>query len=178
MHRKIQAFLIQHGCAGVAEHTARVALRARQLAAAHGADPDAAEVAGWLHDIGNVIPDAERVAAALAYGIPVLPEEAACPTILHQKLSARLARRYYGITDEAVLAAAGCHTTLRPGAALLDKVVFLADKLDWAGPHREAVTAALQNSIDAAILTWIQRQRFQVIHPWLRAATEELTREV
>ena len=76
-----------------------------------------------------------------------------------------------------------CHTTLKARASLLDKVVFLADKLSWdqAGesPFKEAVNAALSKSLDAACLAYIRwllgpEGGVRVVHPWLKAALYDL----
>ncbi|EJW16375.1 hydrolase (HAD superfamily) [Paenibacillus alvei DSM 29] len=51
--------------------------------------------------------------------------------IIHQKLSKVMARDIFGITDNEVLDAVGCHTTLRANATQLDLVLFVADKIAW-----------------------------------------------
>lgn len=179
----VRAVLLQHGYPRIAGHVARVAAEARRLAARFGAGESQAETAGWLHDIGGVVPNGERVSLCQALGIEVLPEEAAAPFILHQKLSAAMARHIWGITDEAILSAIGCHTTLQAGASLLDKVVFLADKIQWdqpgKPPYLEKLLAALEHSLDAAVFCyldhlWQQRDRLKVVHPWLVAAYREI----
>jgi predicted HD superfamily hydrolase involved in NAD metabolism len=176
------AFLALHGM-DKAGHSAAVAAEARRLALRFGADPAQAEAAGWLHDISGVWPTPERARIARALGVEVLPEEDAFPLILHQKLSVVVAQRVFGVADEAVLSAIGCHTTLRRGATLLDKVVFLADKIAWdqagAPPYGDAVLAALELSLDAAVFAfldwqWQRREQLGVVHPWLVAAREEL----
>ena len=89
-----------------------VAAEAGRIAALVGADLDAAEVAGWLHDVSVIIPSEQRAVIAEQLGIDVLPEEAIFPMIIHQKLSAVLAREIFQIEDAAILSAVGCHTTL------------------------------------------------------------------
>ncbi|HWI62716.1 MAG TPA: bis(5'-nucleosyl)-tetraphosphatase (symmetrical) YqeK [Symbiobacteriaceae bacterium] len=178
------AYLTAHGCPNTATHVARVAQAARRLAETFHMDPTPAETAAWLHDISAVIPTGERLRAALDLGLDVFAEERACPSILHQRLSVIIARDRFGITDPAILSAIGCHTTLKAGASALDKLVFLADKLEWDGadaaPYREELSEALKNSLDHAArthLTWMHGQRasMQVVHPWLRDAYQELT---
>jgi predicted HD superfamily hydrolase involved in NAD metabolism len=176
-------FLSQHGCTHTIGHSMRVAAEACRLAAQFGADPDSAELCGWYHDISAVIPNAERIAVADALSIDVLPEERTAPMIIHQKLSAEMARDIFHISDPTILSAIGCHTTLKAGASLLDKVVFVADKIAWDQPgdppYLEAIVAAVDQSIDAAALCylsylWEMREQLLVIHPWFVAAYEEL----
>ncbi len=153
-HHDVPAFLIAHGHPKTAKHCAAVAREARRIAALVGADADGAERAGWFHDVSAIFPTADRIAAAHALGVKVLPEEAAFPMILHQKLSAVLARELFGERNDAVLSAIGCHTTLKADASTLDTVVFVADKIAWDQPgilpYRDALLAALAHSLDAA----------------------------
>lgn len=185
VRRAAPAFLTHHGLPHTAAHVAAVAAEARRLALRFGLDADAAEMAGWLHDISAPIPNSERVAAAYAFGVDVLPEEIALPMIVHQRLSAMLARDLFGVRDAATCAAIGCHTTLKPGATPLDTAVFVADKIAWdqpgVPPYLPALTAALDASLDAASFVyldylWQRRQSLGVVHPWFRAAHAERCR--
>lgn len=170
--------LIAAGLQGVALHVAAVAAAARELAPQAGVNPEEAETAGWLHDIGLTIPGEQMVSAALSRGIAVLDEEQMAPVLLHGKLSAELARERFAVAAAPVLDAMRCHTTLRAGATPLDKVLFVADKLSWAPadmPDRELLVRAVDRSLDAAVAYllrryWEGRERMAVIHPWLQAA--------
>lgn len=175
----VVAFLKYHNCPRTAIHSAAVAAEACRIATLAGVETALAAQAGWLHDVSAVIPAEERVAAAETLDIPVLAEERALPMILHQKLSAVLARDLFGVTDAGVLSAIGCHTTLKAEASALDKVLFVADKLAWdqpgEPPYRAALEAALSQSLDAAACAylrylWERRASLAVVHPWLAAA--------
>ena len=50
--------------------------------------------------------------------------------IIHGPLGAVRARRVFGITDNEVLSAIGCHTTCKSSMTALDKIVYLADKIE------------------------------------------------
>ncbi|MBN1873734.1 MAG: bis(5'-nucleosyl)-tetraphosphatase (symmetrical) YqeK [Anaerolineae bacterium] len=178
----VPAFLLYHGFPKTVEHSANVAAEAECLARRLGEDCARAQQAAWLHDVSVVIPTAERVPLAQSLGMEVLPEEAAFPMILHQRLSAVLAREIFGVQDETVLSAIACHTTLKPNATCLDKVVFLADKLAWdqpgIPPYLSDMRAALDRSLDAAVFVylrylWDMRETLRVIHPWFVAAYQE-----
>jgi predicted HD superfamily hydrolase involved in NAD metabolism len=181
--RDVPAFLTAHGRPDTVAHCGAVAAEARRVAELADADLDTAEVAGWLHDISVIIPSEQRVVIAEQLGVEVLPEEALFPMIIHQKLSAVLAREIFQIQDDAILSAVGCHTTLKAGATLLDKVLFVADKLAWDqpghAPFHDDMRAALDHSLDQAALVylrylWEQRARLKVLHPWAQAAYIEL----
>lgn len=178
---EVPAFLRQHGRDGVAVHVARVASAARHIALREGVDEAAAEAAAYLHDVSLVLPYEQMLAVARSHGIDILPEEEQVPALLHGKLSCIYAAERFGVADPAVHAAMRCHTTLRAGAAPLDKVLFVADKLGWDpadAPYREGLSAALERSLDDAVRhflawAWAGRTRMPVIHPWFREACAE-----
>lgn len=185
LRRDAPAFLHHHALPHTAIHVAAVAAEARRLALRCGLDTDAAETAGWLHDISAPIPNGERVAAARTLGVEVLPDEAAFPMILHQKLSAVLGRDLFGVRDAATLSAIGCHTTLKAGASPLDVLVFVADKIAWdqpgTPPYLAALVAALDVSLGAAASVylnhlWERRASLGTVHPWFLAAYKEAYR--
>jgi len=168
-----------------AEHCALVARKAKELSQRFDSDSTKAEQAGYLHDVSAVIPNEKRIEYAHSHMVEVLEAEIQSPMIIHQKLSVVVARDIFDVTDHDILSAIGCHTTLKAKAALLDKVVFLADKIAWdqAGkpPYLDDVVKAMAVSIDAAILEylnylWEQREQLQVVHPWFIEAREDLCR--
>lgn len=65
----------------------------------------------------------------------------------------------------------------------LDKVVFVADKIEWdqsgTPPYLHELLPALDRSLDHAVFVyldflWQQRETLRVVHPWLRDAHQEL----
>lgn len=111
----------------------------------------------------------------------VLPEEEVFPMLLHQGLSAIMARRWFGMEDALVLSAIGTHTTLRAGASRLDKIVFVADKIAWdqpgPPPYLTGIKVALERSLDEAALFYLEYLNNHLsgpLHPWARAALEQL----
>ncbi len=178
------AFLRGNGCAHTLDHSERVAEQAARLAGHCGVDAIAAEQAGLLHDVSAVIPGGQRLAVARQWGLTVLPEEEAYPLLLHQRLSVVLAREHFGVRDEALLAAIGCHTTLRAGSTRLDRVLFVADKLAWdqagAPPYAAGLNAALAVSLVEAArfyLGYLRAHASGPLHPWAQAALRELQSE-
>jgi predicted HD superfamily hydrolase involved in NAD metabolism len=183
LRRDVATFLALHDSADTTSHVAQVAAEAKRLAERFGASVVDAEIAGFLHDISAVIPNEERLAVAHAFGIEVLPEESAFPMIIHQKLSVVLARDIFGVTAPETLSAIGCHTTLKANASLLDKVVFVADKVKWDGagepPYLADLQQALHRSLDHAAFCyldylWQRRATLRVVHPWLVAAHQQM----
>ena len=130
-------------------HSAGVAAEAVRLARLHGADAARAELAGWLHDCAKGIPVGEQVATCDRLGVPLDDWTRACPPVVHGALGAFLARRDYGVTDEAV-------DLVEPGRAFegVDELRALVDR-----------------DLDEAILVSIERQlalnaaRRRPLHP-------------
>lgn len=183
LRNDVVRFLQKHQCPKTAEHVLKVGEEARRIAILYGADPNAAEYAGYLHDISAVFPNHVRIQVSREIGLEVLPEEELFPMIIHQKISAYMAEDLFKITEPEILSAVSCHTTLRSKASLLDKVLFVADKLEWdqtgIPPYLKEVTDQLQISLDHAAFEYIQylwnrRELLKVVHPWLRDAYDEL----
>jgi HD superfamily phosphohydrolase YqeK len=104
--------------------------------------------------------------------------------ILHQKISAAMAREIFSVTNPTILNAIGCHTTLKADASTLDKIVFAADKLKWDQegnpPYLTAMTTAIGESIDAGALCYLEylwqgREVLPVLHPWAVEAYRQLS---
>lgn len=178
------AFLIHHECPNTAEHCRQVAETASRLASRFGVDTRQAEAAGWLHDISAVVPNAERLEFARRVGLEILPEEAEVPLLLHQKISAKIARVLFGIQDQAVLDAIACHTTLRAAPTPLDTVLFVADKLAWdqkgTPPYAARIENALTRSLEEA--AWVYQDylmhsgKLKIAHPWMLASYKQLSK--
>ncbi|GAB6931201.1 bis(5'-nucleosyl)-tetraphosphatase (symmetrical) YqeK [Paenibacillus sp. JCM 10914] len=176
-------FLNDHQCPKTADHVLRVGDEARRIATLYSANPTAAQFAGYLHDISAVFPSHTRVEVAREIGIDVLPEEEQFPMIIHQKISQFMAEDLFGITDTEILHAIGCHTTLRGNSSRLDRVVFVADKIEWdqvgCPPYLKTIQDQLHKSLEHAAFAYLQylwdrRDSLRVIHPWLADAYYDL----
>jgi predicted HD superfamily hydrolase involved in NAD metabolism len=180
----VRMFLRPYNLPATFSHLSRAADLAEELGERFGVVRNQAKIAAWLHDISVVIPNKDRIAYANSLEVEILKEEEIFPMLLHQKLSAVIAREVFLIQDEPVLDAIRCHTTLRPGASPVDQVVFIADKISWDQPgdppYLHAMQAALVTSLDHACLVyldylWAQRARLPgPLHPWAITARGEL----
>lgn len=183
----IYLFLTVNNCPKTAEHCLDVGTEARKIALLFDVDPQAAEIAGWLHDISAVIPINERIAVSMDLEIEILPEEEVFPMIIHQKISRVMAREIFMIMDIEILEAVACHTTLRAKSTLLDKVLFVADKIAWDQngdpPYIQELNKNLNKSITHAAFSyinylWERKDTLKVVHPWVKEAYEDLKGEV
>ena len=160
---------------GLRDHTERVRELARGLARRHGVDPARVDLAIVAHDLARAVKDDALLEQARRYGLRVHPVARRNPVLLHGPVTAMWLQREGGIGDREVLEAVRRHTTGRKGMGPVAKVVFLADKLD---PHKverdprfEGLAALAQESLDRALLEFLNRQlayflhRGRLIHP-------------
>lgn len=179
--------LNKHDRSITAEHSLRVARKAKELAKRFGVDEKSTEIAGLLHDISCIIPRNRMLDVARELDIEVLAEEEQVPMILHQKLSKAIAKEVFNIEDDEILNAMGCHTTLRKDATSLDMVLFIADKMEWdqkdIPPYMDEIKEGLNISLEHGAYTYIKyllddRENLMVVHPWLLEAHEDLLEKV
>jgi len=95
-----------------------------------GLDVDQLALAALCHDLAKHVSGEEQLRLAAEAGLVLDPVEAAEPWILHQKTSAWLAERDFGITDAALLHAVSHHTTAGPVMSTLDKLLYCADTVE------------------------------------------------
>jgi predicted HD superfamily hydrolase involved in NAD metabolism len=154
------AFLAARGKPRTAAHCRAVAETSRALAARFGENEAIAATAALLHDISAVMPAQDMLRYAQACGWAIDPAEAAHPFLLHQRVSADMAKLLFGVDDPAVLSAIACHTTLKANASAQDMLLFLADKLSWdqegLPPFYDAVFSALEDGLAQACLVYIR----------------------
>jgi predicted HD superfamily hydrolase involved in NAD metabolism len=172
---------------GLRDHVLRVVEEARRLAARHGIDEERATIAALGHDLARADSPGDLLKRAQALGIGVSDVERGEPVLLHGPLSARLMADRFGIEDADVLAAAHYHTTARAGMSALERLIFVADKIE---PHKARDDAALaearrlaDGSLEAAMRVILDRQVARAIergwplHPDTVAARNELLLE-
>ncbi|NBI27488.1 hypothetical protein ERL59_00705 [Chengkuizengella sp. YPA3-1-1] len=79
--------------------------------------------------------------------------------------------------------AIGCHTTLCANSTTLDKVLFVAHKIEWdqtgTPPYIQHLLTQMEKSLEHDAFSyitylWDQRNSLKVVHPWLADAYFEL----
>lgn len=171
--------------AGLRDHCQRVSEKARELARRYGEEEERVALAALLHDVARARGTEELLAQAEALGLSVSQVERAMPVLLHGPVAAELARRELGVSDEEVLAAVAWHSTGRKGMTPLEKVVFLADKLDpgkegYYPPGLEGLGQAAERGLDQALLVYFDWQlrhlleRGALIHPAMVEARNDV----
>ena len=122
------------------QHSVNTMKEAVELAKKYGVDEDKARKAGLLHDCGKL--KNERVGA-----------------LEHAGLGAKLVKTKYNIYDEDIVNAILYHTTGRTNMSMLEKIVFIADKIE-SGRDYEGVEELRKEAyldIDKAIIMSLER---------------------
>ena len=114
-------------------HTLNVGLLSAYYAKCHGADIDKALIAGTLHDCAKELSDEQQRELARKRCGDLFEHI----KLLHSPAGATMAREQFGIDDEEILDAITYHTTGRGGMTMIDKVVYLADKLEPARTYAD-----------------------------------------
>jgi predicted HD superfamily hydrolase involved in NAD metabolism len=150
-------------------------------------DVDKAGVAGLLHDAAKLLPPAALFEACQRFEIPLTQEEVASPQTLHPFVGAEMVRQDFGIVDEDILNAIRYHTTGRRGMTDVEKVVYIADKIEenTRNPlYTQKITALINSqepqTLDKVVLYILDStitfliEKHQIIHPRTIDARNEL----
>lgn len=169
---------------GLRDHVHCVVREARRLAALYGVDQGRIELAALGHDLARAMSPEELLEAARAFGLDPDEVERTEPVLLHGPVSARIMASHYGVDYAEVLAAARHHTTARPGMSLLEKLLFLADKIEQGKvrehPALAEVRRLARHDPDEAILRYLDlnlaraAEKGWPLHPDSVAARNEL----
>ena len=151
-------------------HTLNVGLLSLKYASVYDKNLcDRALIAGELHDCAKELDETLQREMAIEQSGDLFDEK----KLLHSPAGAVLAQREFGVTDPGVIDAITYHTTGRGGMSLLEKIVYLADKLEpartYADLSRERELAV--TDIDAALRLCVGstvnkiKSRGQDVHP-------------
>lgn len=170
--------------AGLAEHVLRVVDEATRLAEIHGVNKEAARVAALGHDLLRAHSNERLLAVAAEQGYPLDAVDRMEPVLLHGPLAVPILREQYGVVDADVLGAAAYHTTAHAGMTQLQKLLFVADKIEPEKRQRaeavEHVADLAVTDLDAAMLAYLDHhvrvalETGWPLHPNTMAARNEL----
>ena len=136
------------------KHSIRVAEEARRLADIYHVDRNKAYLAGLLHDIAKEFSDEENMYIIDKYN---LSKNLGDKKIIHALIGAYYAKLKYDIDDE-VMRAIEYHTIGNINMGLLEKIVYVADKIEpgkkYIGIEEERRLANID--IDQAMILCIE----------------------
>ena len=156
----VKNILLINGKSNTYIHVANVADRNALISKTYDLDHDKCVIAGLLHDISAVIRPEDMLKYAYENRLEVCEAERKYPFLLHQRLSKICAVEYFNISDEEILLAIECHTTLKKCPTKYEMSLFIADKLAWdkrgIPPFYEEVNAALDISLETACYKYME----------------------
>ena len=144
-------------------HSLRVAEEARKLATIYGVDRGGARLVEHVHDVAKEFDENENMLWISQGGLSndLLKEE--FKKIRHAEIGAVVAKNKYHLADD-ICQAIRYHTVGNVEMTLLDKIVFVADKIesgkDYPGIEEERVVA--YQDIDASLILCLENQKFHV----------------
>jgi predicted HD superfamily hydrolase involved in NAD metabolism len=166
------------------DHILRVEAEARSLSHVYGQDPERASIAALGHDLVRHKNNDELLSLAKRYDIDPDPVELSAPILIHGPIAARMLVRDFDLEDTDVIEGVDCHTTARPGMTMIEKMLFIADKIE---PNKLKRGGALQEvydlrttDIDAAVVRFLDMRIEEAlsgggqIHPKLISARNDL----
>ena len=170
---------------GLRDHVLRVEVEAERLARLHDADATRARLAALGHDLVRHLKGDELLELAGRYELAPDAVERATPILVHGPVAARILGRDYALADGDILAGIDCHTTARADMALLEKVLFVADKVEpeklERNPAWREVHDLAQSSLDRALLRFLDLhfeqaiERGWLLHPRSLEARNQLS---
>ncbi len=141
------------------EHSIGVAEEAVFLAEKYGADIEKARIAGLLHDCAKCLPK-EKLLDIIVKNRDIWAIDE-CELLnyktFHAPAGVLVAEKEYGISDKEILSAIRWHTLGKKDMTLLEKIIYLADKIEKRtrpAEYRKQIEGFLEmdNGLDRAIL--------------------------
>ncbi|MFA6990332.1 MAG: bis(5'-nucleosyl)-tetraphosphatase (symmetrical) YqeK [Candidatus Gastranaerophilaceae bacterium] len=128
-----------------------------ELAKKFNVDENKASIAALLHDCAKYLTPDELYKIIKEKNIEVSEMEMECAKTLHAPVGAYFAGTYFDINDNEILDAIRYHTIGRINMTMLDKIIFLSDKIELETRDMDFSIKARNvldktNNIDEAIL--------------------------
>lgn len=152
---------------------------ARELAERFGTDAEKAALAALIHDNAKCFKYDELVKIVEENKFPIGDDIKNNHKILHAFAGAYLAKKELGIEDKDILSSIMYHTTGRVGMSQLEKVVYLADKIETETrppEYRNGIVKILEetNDLNKTILYTVELTIKSLLDRKLQINTETI----
>ena len=159
-------------------HTLNVGYLSAHYAGLYGCSKDKALIAGALHDCAKELPVEEQLELAKKYTGDLFTEK----KIIHSPAGATFAKEGFGIDDKEILDAICYHTTGRGNMSVLEKIVYLADKVEPSRTYMDLapIRETAEKDLDEAVRMTAEavRNKFKAqgreMHPVTTAMMKDL----
>lgn len=112
------------------EHSLRVADYCKRLAVIYKVDENRAYLSGLVHDCAKNLEEFYMLNKKLNSDIIFDTEEKDNENLRHAPIGAVVCKDLYGIFDEEIISAVRYHTTAKENMTLLEKILFISDKIE------------------------------------------------
>ncbi|WP_288868398.1 nicotinate (nicotinamide) nucleotide adenylyltransferase [uncultured Parvimonas sp.] len=112
------------------EHSLRVADYCKRLAKIYKIDENRAYLSGLVHDCAKNLEEFYMLNKKLNSDIIFDTEEKDNENLKHAPIGAVVCKDLYGIFDEEIISAVRYHTTAKENMTLLEKILFISDKIE------------------------------------------------
>lgn len=131
-------------------HSLNSAVLSARYAIRFGYNPDQAAIAGLLHDCAKELPPEEQKKYASDVTSGKLPSK----EMIHAPAGVKYAFEHYNVTDNTILDAINYHTTGRANMSGIEKIVYLADKLEPARDYDDLseIRRLVETDLDGAMI--------------------------
>ncbi|NJP40778.1 nicotinate (nicotinamide) nucleotide adenylyltransferase [Oscillospiraceae bacterium HV4-5-C5C] len=159
-------------------HSLDTMFYALQLASRFGVDPDQTAVAALLHDFAKE----QTLQLMREWSVTIPAAMRQSEATWHGPVAAQLIGRLFDVHDQAIEQAICYHTVLRAEASPLDKIIYLADKLEPGrtysdlAPLRQIAETDLDQAVAACLKAAAQHLQTsgQVMNPLSQAALRDI----
>lgn len=110
-------------------HSIKVMEKAEELAQIYNIDIETARLTGLAHDIAKEMTMEEYEEYANNHNIEITKQDKQIYIILHAKIGADMCKNKFNFSKE-MQDAIHYHTTGRKGMSILDKIIYIADKIE------------------------------------------------
>lgn len=126
-------------------HSLGTADAARTIAEKLGYDGEKAYFTGLIHDCAKNLSLEAQLDLVKEASFELLESETENAKVLHAPAGAVLAKKEFNVQDEEILSAIRWHTLGRLNMTTLEKIIFLADKIEPETRGREAYEIRLKS---------------------------------
>lgn len=142
------------------EHSILVAKEAKELAKHYNYDEEKAYIAGLVHDIAKEFTQEENIKWIEKYDLSkefLLPKY---EKIVHAEVGSVVVKEWYGLDNE-IMSAVRYHTIGSSNMSLLDKIIFISDKIGRKEKTEqiEEIKKIAYQDLDKALLKYLTYQK-------------------
>lgn len=138
-------------------HCLRVADYCKFLAKIYGVDENKAYICGLLHDCAKNNEQYYLLNKKISSDIIFDKEEKDNKFLWHSLIGAVVSKKIYGVLDDEIFSAIRFHTTAKENMTLLEKILFISDKIEPKRDYPEVnhLRKIVVKDIDLAIIEFL-----------------------